>query len=303
MHQNKNKTIHHPVLLREVLSCLSPTLGESYLDVTAGYGGHAKEVLGKTKAPGEAVLVDRDSRAIEHLQKEFGGLGVTLRQEDFYTASAELQKQGRQFDCIVADLGVSSPHIDNAERGFSIRFDAPLDMRMDESQEKTAAIVVNTYDEAALTRILRIYGEEPKAQAIARRIVAARPLHTTTELAAIAAKVWPGRSRQHPAIRLFQAIRIEVNDELRLLEQSLPIWLDLLRPGGRLAIISFHSLEDRVVKQFLLKHSGDRYDAELKLHTKKPITASQEELVFNPRARSAKLRSAAKIKKQHKTGG
>lgn len=296
MHQNKHKTIHHPVLLDEVISYLRPTSGEALLDVTAGYGGHAQAVLEHTKAPKATVLVDRDQSAITQLQKIFEHTGVTILNQDFYTASMMLHEQGRTFDCIVADLGVSSPHIDNADRGFSIQSGALLDMRMDTSQEKTAKTVVNTYSEAELSRIFRTYGEEPKANLIAQKIVQSRPINTTTELAKIATRAWPGRSKQHPATRIFQAIRIEVNNELYLLENTLPVLLDLLKPEGRLAIISFHSLEDRIVKHFLHTHSAHPYEAKLRLLTKKPVTASQDELVFNPRARSAKLRAAAKIK-------
>jgi 16S rRNA (cytosine1402-N4)-methyltransferase len=171
-------------------------------------------------------------------------------------------------------------------------------MRMDQSQELTAETVVNTYGEARLSDILSRYGEEPKADRIARAIVEARPLHSTGELAAIAAKAWPGRSRIHPATRTFQAIRIAVNDELGQLERTLPLLMGLLRPGGRIAVISFHSLEDRLVKQAFQEAGGNRYDAELRLLTKKPVTATPDEIVHNPRARSAKLRAAVKIKKK-----
>jgi 16S rRNA (cytosine1402-N4)-methyltransferase len=158
--------------------------------------------------------------------------------------------------------------------------------------------VVNTYGEARLQDILTRYGEEPKAARIAHAIVEARPLHTTGELAAIAAKAWPGHSRVHPATRTFQAIRIAVNDELGQLERGLPLWLKLLAPGGRIAVISFHSLEDRLVKQAFQEAGGERYDAELRLLTKKPVSAAHDEIVHNPRARSAKLRAAVKINKK-----
>jgi 16S rRNA (cytosine1402-N4)-methyltransferase len=169
---------------------------------------------------------------------------------------------------------------------------------MDQSQALTAEIILNTYNEAALSDLLKRYGQEPKARQIAQAIIAARPLQTTDQLAAIAAKAWPGYSRVHPATRTFQAVRIAVNDELSQLEQGLPLWFELLRPGGRIVIISFHSLEDRLVKQALQAVAGDRYDAELQLLTKRPVTATPSELVHNPRARSAKLRAAAKIKKK-----
>jgi 16S rRNA (cytosine1402-N4)-methyltransferase len=170
-------------------------------------------------------------------------------------------------------------------------------MRMDQSQSLTAEQVVNTYSEDELIDILKRYGEEPKARAIASLIVHNRPIKTTHELAKIVAKAWPGHSRTHPATRTFQGLRIAVNDELELLRKSLPVWIDdLLAPGGRIAIISFHSLEDRLVKQALQDASGDRYDASLRLLTKRPVTGDTTELVSNPRARSAKLRAAAKQK-------
>lgn len=290
-------TQHHPVLLSEVLHYLDPKEGDSYLDLTAGYGGHAEKILDRTLKPHNTTLVDRDQNAIKHLGQKFEGRGIQIIHKDFLSASQELKSQGKQFDIILADLGVSSPHLDNASRGFSIKHDAPLDMRMDESQAKTAYDVVNSYEEAELTRIIRVYGEEPRAKKIARLIVEHRPIATTHELAKIVAHAWPGYSKVHPATRTFQAIRIEVNDELGLLEQSLPLWVELLAPGGRIAIISFHSLEDRIVKQYLASQSGNRYDAVLTLLTKQPVTGGADEIVFNPRARSAKLRAAVKIKK------
>jgi len=294
-HQNKN-TRHEPVLLNEVLRYLDPKTGESYLDLTAGYGGHAEAVLERTQS--QATLVDRDENAIEVLQEAFPGTAVRLRHQDFLAATKELVAEGQRFDLILADLGVSSPHLNEGKRGFAIQSTGPLDMRMDPSQELTAETIVNTYSEARLSDILKRYGEEPKARQIAQAIVEARPLRTTSQLAAVAAKAWPGRSRVHPATRTFQAIRVAVNDELDQLRRSLPLWFELLGPGGRIAIISFHSLEDRLVKQALQEVSGNRYDAELRLLTKRPVLATSTETVFNPRARSAKLRAAAKIKKK-----
>lgn len=297
MHQNKHQnTQHEPVLLDEVLRYLDPKAGESYLDLTAGYGGHARAVLERTKA--QATLVDRDEHAIEVLQQEFPDRAVRLRHQDFLGATKELAAEGQQFDLILADVGVSSPHLNEGKRGFAINSTGPLDMRMDQSQELTAETIVNTYSEADLSDILKRYGEEPKAKRIAQAIVEARPLRTTDQLAAIAASAWPGRSRVHPATRTFQALRIAVNDELGQLERSLPLWFELLRPGGRIAVISFHSLEDRLVKRALQEVSGNRYDAELRLLTKRAATAAPNETVFNPRARSAKLRAAVKIKKK-----
>ena len=295
MHQDQ--PIHHvPVLLEQVLQYLDPQAGDSYLDLTAGYGGHAEQILGRTHNPGETVLVDRDQYAIKVLEQKFSGVGATIIQSDFLGASRKLLADSRTFDVILADLGVSSPHLNEANRGFAISQTGPLDMRMDQNQSLTAAAIVNTYAEAELAEILQRYGEEPKARQIAHLIVQHRPIKTTTELAHIVARAWPGHSKVHPATRTFQGLRIAVNDELGLLEKGLPIWLKLLKPGGRIAVISFHSLEDRLVKQAFSDVSGDRYDAELKLLTKHPVTGSEHEIVFNPRARSAKLRAAVKIK-------
>jgi 16S rRNA (cytosine1402-N4)-methyltransferase len=298
IHQNKtqNKHIEHePVLLDAVLQYLNPQPQESYLDLTAGYGGHAKAITAITGNPEAAVLVDRDHNAVEHLQEQFDAK-TSIRHQDFLSASQELINTGQQFDLILADLGVSSPHLNEGIRGFAFRESGPLDMRMDQRQTITAETIVNSYSEARLTEILRQYGEEPKARQIAQLIIEHRPIISTGELAALAAKAWPGHSRVHPATRTFPALRIAVNDELSLLTQSLPLWLQLLAPKGRLAVISFHSLEDRIVKQAFSDVSGERYDANFRLLTKRPILASPHELVSNPRARSAKLRAVVKIK-------
>ncbi len=295
MHQNQQNEQHIPVLLDEVLQLTDPQAGNSYLDLTAGYGGHASAVLERTGQPELAVLVDRDERAVRELQKQFGERGANIRHQDFLSATEELRAEQETFDIILADLGVSSPHLNEADRGFAMNAEGPLDMRMDQSQALSAETMVNSYSEAELADILWKYGEEPKARQIARLIVGNRPVMTTTNLAAVVARAWPGRSRVHPATRTFQALRIAVNDELRLLELSLPLWIKLLNPGGRIGVISFHSLEDGLVKQAFADAAGDRYDAEIRLLTKRPVTASPHELVFNPRARSAKLRAAAKI--------
>jgi 16S rRNA (cytosine1402-N4)-methyltransferase len=280
------------------MAMLAPAGGERYLDLTAGHGGHASAILETTGNYGGSVLVDRDGLAIAGLTRRFKDSGAELRQQDFRSASQKLLADGQQFDLILADLGVSSPHLNVGKRGFAIQTNGPLDMRMDQSQALTAETIVNGYSQARLAEILTEYGEEPKARRIAELIVAARPISSTSQLAEVAAKAWPGRSRVHPATRTFQAIRIAVNDELKLLEDSLPLWIELLAPEGRIAVISFHSLEDRLVKQAFRAASGNRFDAELKLLTKRPVTASPNEIVHNPRARSAKLRAAVKINKQ-----
>jgi 16S rRNA (cytosine1402-N4)-methyltransferase len=296
-HQAPQNHLHIPVLLEQVLAYLQPQSGESYLDLTGGYGGHAAEVLERTNNPKGSVLVDRDQNAIRELEQRFAGQGVRLIHADFLSAARQLQSEGKRFDLILADLGVSSPHLNQASRGFSLKAEGPLDMRMDQSQSLTAEEVINTYSQDGLERILRSYGEEPKARQIASLIVEHRPLKTTDQLATVVAKAWPGHSKVHPATRTFQALRIAVNDELELLRAALPLWMDeLLTPGGRIAVISFHSLEDRIVKQIFSDRAGDRYDAQFRLLTKKPVTGDESEIVFNPRARSAKLRAAVKQK-------
>lgn len=293
MHQNKHK--HHiPVLLEEVLSTLTPKAGDSYLDLTAGYGGHAREIIALTNAEAKATLVDRDQNAQDVLAKEFG-LAERIHL-DFEQAAKQLNEQSKTYDLVFADLGVSSPHLNDAMRGFSIASDGPLDMRMDNRQSLTAERVVNTYTKVELMRILRTYGEEPRAARIAQAIIDNRPLQTTSQLATLITSTIRGKSKIHPATRTFQALRIEVNDELGMLKRSLPLWVDLLKPGGRIAIISFHSLEDRIVKQYFSGLSGGRFDSSLSLTNKKPLVAGEIELVSNPRSRSAKLRGAVKIK-------
>lgn len=286
---------HFPVLRNEVLTYLDPKIGESYLDVTAGYGGHASSVLERTLKPHATTLVDRDHNAIDYLKEKFASGLPEIIHQDFLTASKQLQSEGRQYDLILADLGVSSPHVDNASRGFSLRLDGPLDMRMDQTQSLTAEEIVNNYSEDELAEILHKYGEEPKAKKIARMLVEHRPITTTTQLADVVSQAWKGYSKVHPATRVFQALRIAVNSELEQIRAAIPLWVDLLAPGGRIAIISFHSLEDRLVKQGLTERAGNRYDATLRLLTRQPVMGTAEEIVSNPRARSAKLRAAAKI--------
>lgn len=295
MHQDQSKQ-HVPVLLEQALKYLDPKAGDTYLDLTAGYGGHAEQILARTHNPSGTVLVDRDQNAVTFLEQKFQVLGTKVIHSDFLRASQKLIAEGRTFDAILADLGVSSPHLNEANRGFAITQTGPLDMRMDQTQRLTAAVIANTYPETAIFELLQRYGEEPKARQIAHLIVQHRPFETTSELAQIVARAWPGHSKIHPATRTFQALRIAVNDELNLLEKSLPLWVQLLKPGGRIAVISFHSLEDRLVKQVFAETGGDRYDAELRLLTKHPEMAAEQEIVFNPRARSAKLRAAVKIK-------
>jgi len=290
---HQSDPLHLPVLLDHVLQYLDPKVGESYLDLTAGYGGHAGRVLERTQNPDDTVLVDRDSNAVRELEKVFG-TDMDIRRQDFLSASRLLREEGRRFDMILADLGVSSPHLNDATRGFAIAHEGPLDMRMDQDQALSAADIVNGYAADDIADILKRYGEEPKARQIAGLIVQNRPYGTTAELASVVSRAWPGHSKVHPATRTFQALRIAVNDELRQLEDALPLWMGLLKPGGRLAVISFHSLEDRIVKRMFADAAGERYDADLRLLTKRPVTADPTEIVSNPRARSAKLRAVCR---------
>ena len=290
----KQKNVHTPVLLHETLRFLNPQSGESYLDLTAGMGGHTAAILELTQAPQKAALVDKDPAAVEILRKKFRDLEIL--QSDFLSASIKLAEQGRTFDLVLADLGVSSLHLNEGQRGFSFVRPGPLDMRMDRAQSLSAEQIVNSWDEQKIADLLRTYGQERKARPIAAKIVANRPIHTTDQLAAIVASSYRFRSKIHPATRTFQALRIAVNDELAQLEKSLPLWLELLAPGGRLSVISFHSLEDRLVKQAFKEAAEEGYEAEIQLLTKKPITAQNDEIVLNPRARSAKLRAVVKIK-------
>lgn len=291
-HHHNNS--HVPVLLDAVLTYLDPKPGESYLDLTAGYGGHASKVLSNMGDASQMTLVDRDESAISSLQ-EFAQQGARLIHNDFASAAQELLSAGDQFDMILIDLGVSSPHLDNQERGFSFMHDAPLDMRMDPRQEETAASIINTSTEERLIDILKSFGEEPKAKKIAHAIVLARPIQTTFELVKVVETIYSHRGKTHPATRTFQAFRIAVNKELEQVSQTLQLLPDLLSDDGRVAIISFHSLEDRLVKRFFAEEAKAGYEARLQILTKKPISGKTEQ-VFNPRARSAMLRAAVKIK-------
>ncbi len=301
LQENHQKTLnnqHVPVLKNEVLELLDPRGGESYLDLTAGYGGHAEAIVTRIGKQGSAILIDRDQNAVDCLQKHFARQKhVTIVHNDFLSASRRLVKSKQRFDLILADLGVSSPHLDNKKRGFSHSISGPLDMRMDQRQAKTAGLIVNQASEAELTTILRKFGEVHSSKRIAQAICEKRPISSTTELAAIVSSAAPRRERSRQlTAQVFQGLRIATNDELHQLEEALPTWIELLRSGGRLVVISFHSLEDRLIKQAFLYYGGNRYDANLQILTKRPLTPRSTELVSNPRARSAKLRAAAKIK-------
>lgn len=294
-HSATQYELHVPVLLQASLRLLAPRPGDRYLDLTAGYGGHAQAFLEQTKNYAGACLVDRDEFAIRTLAP-LAEQGARLMHTDFASAAERLASAGERYDVIVVDLGVSSPQLDHDARGFSFMQAGPLDMRMDRRQARTAEQVVNTYSRAELVRIITQYGEEqPRfAARIAAAIQAHRPITSTTQLAGIILDQHHGRwQKTHPATRTFQALRIEVNQELRQVEQLLPRLPHLLRPGGRVGIISFHSLEDRLVKRFLKEQAHAGFEAELALLNKKPLSGATED-VHNPRARSAKLRAAVK---------
>jgi 16S rRNA (cytosine1402-N4)-methyltransferase len=293
---SKEHPPHHiPVLLESVLRELAPSKGQTYLDLTAGYGGHAGAILKETENYKESVLVDRDDYAIAHLS-DYEKRGVRLMHTDFAAAARQLVEEGKTFDIILVDLGVSSPQLDQGERGFSFKSSGPLDMRMDRRQEQSAEDLVNSASLKELTTIIHEYGGEPYMQAkrIADEIVKHRPFHETEPLATLIASTYRGRwKRIHPATRTFQALRIAVNDELGQVKQTLPLLPRLLKPGGRVGVISFHSLEDRLVKRFFKEQFANGLEAELAPVTKKPIDGATED-VHNPRSRSAKLRVAVK---------
>ena len=303
-------TPHKPVLYQEIIHALQPKNPGRYIDGTIGAGGHARGILEACAPEGCLLGFDLDSQALALARETLAPYGkrVILVQASYLSLLETMQHLGWDaVDGIVIDLGVSSMQLDTPERGFSFNNDAPLDMRFNRDVGLTAAQLINTTPEADLANLLFQYGEEPRARKIAKMIVQARPLTTTLQLAEIVRKAYPGHSRVHPATRTFQAIRIAVNDELSVLEQALPRAMQSLRPGGRLAVISFHSLEDRIVKDFFRHESKDWINppyekiyaverkATLKEMTRKPITPEADEIELNPRARSAKLRVAEKL--------
>ncbi|MBD2577696.1 16S rRNA (cytosine(1402)-N(4))-methyltransferase RsmH [Oscillatoria sp. FACHB-1406] len=278
--------LHLPVLSQEAIAGLQIIPGGHYLDATVGAGGHSSLILAAVPEV-SLTAIDRDGDALAAAQERLGD-NISFWQGNF----ADYQPQGVEFEGIIADLGVSSPQFDRAERGFSFQQEAPLDMRMDRSQSLTAAEIVNHWDERALADLIYQYGEERLSRRIAKRIVGMRPLQTTVQLAQAISSAVPRSYRYgriHPATRTFQALRIAVNAELESLERFLAIAPTWLKAGGRIGIISFHSLEDRIVKQTF------RNSSLLQVITKKPIVAQPEEIANNPRARSAKLRFAERI--------
>lgn len=294
MNNYTKESVHIPVLLETCVEQMNPMVGERYLDLTAGYGGHAQVFLSKTQSPQTAVLVDRDENAIQTLEP-FKEKGARLMHQDFLAAAKLLVEEGQKFDLILADLGVSSPQLDIAERGFSFNKNGPLDMRMDPSAEKTAASIVNHSSKKYLIGILTKFGEEKRgfANRIADAIVAERPkkqIATTEELADIVLSVHKGGwQKTHPATRTFQAIRIAVNDELSQVHEMLKLLPKLLESGGRVGVITFHSLEDRLVKNYFKQDARSGLEAKFEIITKKPLDGATYD-AQNPRSRSAKLR-------------
>ncbi len=316
MPENKAENLHKPVLPEETLNALKPQAGETFVDATLGLGGHARAIL-EVSEKIAVIGIDRDAAAIELAKerlKKFGGqikfFHANFSEIKQVLAEAEIEKA----DGVLADLGVSSLQFDSAERGFSFRFDAPLDMRMDtDSDTETAAEMLERLSEFEIARIIYEYGEEKLSRRIARRIVWKRELGeaitTTKELAETVEKA-VGRNKKdkiHPATRTFQALRIAVNGELEILERFIGDAVDVLKTGGRLAVITFHSLEDRIVKQTMQKLSGKCFcpprmpqcvcgaSRQVEILNRKPIISGEAELEENPRARSAKLRACLKL--------
>jgi 16S rRNA (cytosine1402-N4)-methyltransferase len=292
---------HVPVLLQEAIEFLAIRRGGTYIDATVGLGGHSIEIAKRLGAPGHLIGVDKDPAALERagvrLQSSVIGEGtdwptIELRHGSFANLAAD--QQPSTIDGILADLGVSSLQLDDAARGFSFQAEGPLDMRMNPQSGVTAEQVVNQADEVTLANLIYEFGEERRSRRIARAIVRSRPIRTTAQLAdVVSAAARPMKQeRIHPATRTFQALRIFVNRELDDLRDLLVAAPRLLKPGGRLVIISFHSLEDRIVKDAL--RDGAK-QGQYRLLTKKPVTAREEEIDRNPRSRSAKLRAAERI--------
>ncbi|HEU5481527.1 MAG TPA: 16S rRNA (cytosine(1402)-N(4))-methyltransferase RsmH [Sphingomicrobium sp.] len=297
---------HTPVLIDEVIGALAVQPGDTVVDGTFGAGGYARAML--AVGAGRVIGFDRDPDAIAEGRSLVPDSKLTLVEERFSQMNRVLSERGIGLvDAIALDIGVSSMQLDRADRGFSFLADGPLDMRMGKSGP-TAAEFLNQADEAEIARVLRQYGEEPRARTIARAIVSARPIERTAELAAIVRRVTGYRAGQKsdPATRTFQAIRIHLNAELEELEQGLVAAERSLRPGGRLAVVTFHSLEDRIVKRFLRERSGgtpagsrhrpERVDPNEPTFERvaRPVSPSERELAANPRSRSARLRSAVR---------
>lgn len=303
--------MHKPVLYQEIIHALQPRNGGRYVDGTLGAGGHARGILEACAPDGQLLGLDVDPHALALARETLAPYEgrIHLAQASHISLSEQLASlKWEAIDGIVLDLGASSMQFDNPERGFSFMQDGPLDMRFGPHLTMSAADIINTYDERELADIIFKYGEDRDARRIARAIVQARPLHTTGQLVAIIEKASPRRGdKTHPATQTFQALRIVVNEELAAVEITLPQAVAALQSGGRCAVISFHSLEDRIVKEYFREQSKDLinppyeriYEVErnavVKLVNKKPILPTEEEINDNPRARSAKLRVVEKL--------
>ena len=293
---------HVPVLLKEAIDFLAIRRSGTYIDATVGLGGHSYEIAKRLGALGRLIAVDKDPAALDaarvRLQSPPELSGDWPKVELIHGSFADLANDQRStaIDGLIADLGVSSLQLDNAERGFSFQAEGPLDMRMNTQSGQTAEQVVNQVDEVTLANLIYEFGEERRSRRIARAIVRSRPIQTTAQLAEIvsaaARPMNQAERRIHPATRTFQALRIFVNRELDDLRKLLEAAPQMLKPGGRLVIISFHSLEDRIVKDAFREGAKQGH---YRLLTKKPVTASEEEIDRNPRSRSAKLRAAERI--------
>jgi len=291
---------HEPVLYNEVMAALAPRSAGVYIDGTLGNAGHARGILERSSPDGRLLGIDLDAQALHLAQAALAPYGarVTLVHGSFAQLGAIAREYGfAPADGILLDLGVSSMQLMQPERGFSFQLDGPLDMRFDPSADTaTAADLVNTLSADELADIMFRYGEERMSRRIAHAIVEARPLHTTAELAGLVARVVGRRGRLHPATKVFQALRVAVNNELEVLEQGLVQAVSVLAPGGRLAVIAFHSLEDRIVKNYFRQQAqACAAGPTLRLVTRHPIQASQMERERNPRSRSAKLRVVQKV--------
>jgi 16S rRNA (cytosine1402-N4)-methyltransferase len=301
---------HKPVLYQEIIHALRPKSGARYVDGTLGAGGHAVGLLDESKPGGLLLGLDVDPQALDLARQKLAPFGerALLRKAPYTSLPDQLAELGwDSVDGILLDLGASSMQFDKPERGFSFLIDGPLDMRFDPSNPLTAAEIVNEWPEQELSNTLFRYGEEPAARRIARAIVAARPVGGTQQLADIIERVHPRRGSHHPATQTFQALRIAVNGELESVKKSLPMAVQALDRGGRLAVMSFHSLEDRLVKEYFRRESKDCFcpprqpictcghKASIKEITRRPITPTEVEINQNARARSAKLRVAEKL--------
>jgi len=303
--------VHVPVLLDQVIAGLQARRGGYFVDCTVGLGGHAAAILEKISPSGRLLGIDADPEAIKLSQDKLSDYGeaVTLVNDNFVNLEAICKRYHfHPVDGILFDLGVSSLQLDTAERGFSFRLDAPLNMRFDPGQGLTASDIVNSFSEQELAKLIEKYGEEHHSRRIARYIVQNRPIATTMELARLVEQALGGkRAKIHPATRTFMALRIAVNSELQNLELALKQTIDLLRPGGRLTVISYHSLEDRIVKQFMRDAASSclcppgtvicrcGHTPTLKLISRKVIKPASLEIESNPRSRSAKLRIAERL--------